>query len=471
MHATQITIIGGGFCGIMTAIHLMQNHDIALDIHLINKDNPLARGVAYNPHTASLLLNVPNGKISALENEPSHFLNWLINDQPQLAGIANLECMFATRQQYGRYLTCLWNEALKNRPGTVTITTYEDEAYDLQKEDGRFHLFLRHHPMITADVVVLATGNEVPRLPGGVPAAFGNSKRYAGNPWKKDCLENLDPKADLLIIGNGLTMVDTVIGLVEKDFKGKIYTISPNGYQLKPSAETKPIYGDADPKELMKNSPSLLTIVKYINRHRKAAKLKDQSFFKVLDDLRPYNQQIWRSFTTGEKKSFIKHFANMWNTTRHRLPVPMFDLMETLRANGKLLNIKGKIKAITETNNKLLVTLNCGGEIKTISVQRSINCTGPAGDLKFSQNELLQNLAVNGLVCADALGMGINADPENGMVIGAGGDHIPNLFVTGSNLKGILMETTAVPELRLQARKLATHLIENCRMELHPQQM
>ena len=470
MQKTQITIIGGGFCGIMTAVHLLQDHRAAFDLHIVNKGNPLAKGVAYNPHTPGLLLNVPNGKISAFDDQPDHFADWLVNDKPQLTGMSNLGDMFATRQQYGRYLAGVWSGALNNMPADVTVTTYDDEAYDIAKDGDRFRVFLRQHEAITTDLLVLATGNVVPQLPKGLKA-LANSKRYFGNPWRKDSIENLDPKADVLIAGNGLTMVDTVIGMVEKGFNGKIYTVSPNGYQLKPSTETKPAYRGADPKQLMKNSPSLLNIVKYLNKHRKKAWHADQSFFKVIDDLRPYNQQIWRSLSIAEKKQFAKHFATMWNTARHRLPVSMFDLMQKLQTEKRLVTLKGQITTVIETNNKALVTVNCSGETKIIGVQRVINCTGPGSDLKLSPNELLRNISTNGLICPDALGMGINADQENGMVINAGGELIPNLFVVGTNLKGTLFESTAVPELRAQAEKLSRYLSEKCHFQRYHQQM
>lgn len=45
-------------------------------------------------------------------------------------------------------------------------------------------------------------------------------------------MRDLDNVSNVLIIGNGLTMVDTVIGLTDNGFHGKIYSISPNGLAM-----------------------------------------------------------------------------------------------------------------------------------------------------------------------------------------------------------------------------------------------
>ena len=119
----------------------------------------------------------------------------------------------------------------------------------------------------------------------------------------------------------------------------------------------------------------------------------------------------------------------------------------------------------------MLVTLDCGGELKLLTVQRIINCTGPESNPKLSSNALLRTLAGSGLICADDLGMGIKANPSDGCIISLSGEHKPNLFTIGSNLKGILWESTAVPELSVQAKNLAALLAEKARLHQLDSQM
>src|SRR6266496_3394971 len=85
-------------------------------------------------------------------------------------------------------------------------------------EDGSF---------LHANIVVLATGNTKPAELKIAHSSFPESKKYFSNPWTKECVSDLETTKDILIIGNGLTMIDTVLGLLENGFKHTIHTISP----------------------------------------------------------------------------------------------------------------------------------------------------------------------------------------------------------------------------------------------------
>jgi uncharacterized NAD(P)/FAD-binding protein YdhS len=202
-------------------------------------------------------------------------------------------------------------------------------------------------------------------------------------------------------------------------------------------------------------------MLNYINKHRKVAARLGQSPYQIVDALRPHAQKIWQSITAEEKKQFVKRLRHIWESIRHRLPVKMHEFMANMYAQERLVTYKGSILSVNEDGGLVNVTLNCGAELRQLRVQRIINCTGPEGNLERS-NDLLKNMKENGLICADALNLGISAHPDNGRIIRPDGKCRANLFVIGNNLKGVLWESTAVPELRLQAKKLADHLVEEC---------
>ena len=87
-----------------------------------------------------------------------------------------------------------------------------------------------------------------------------------------------------------------------------------------------------------------------------------------------------------------------------------------------------------------------------------INCTGPQESYKTSKSSLFQNLFDRGLVQADELDMGIKVKP-NFSVIDGGGYTSEFLYALGPMLKGSLWETTAVPELRIQALRVAETIL------------
>src|SRR5260370_41403581 len=73
---TTIAIIGGGVSGTLTAFHLVRQGTLARVI-LIEQRPDFGLGLAYSTPSLRHLLNVPAGKISALPDQPDHFLHWL----------------------------------------------------------------------------------------------------------------------------------------------------------------------------------------------------------------------------------------------------------------------------------------------------------------------------------------------------------------------------------------------------------
>jgi uncharacterized NAD(P)/FAD-binding protein YdhS len=91
-----------------------------------------------------------------------------------------------------------------------------------------------------------------------------------------------------------------------------------------------------------------------------------------------------------------------------------------------------------------------------------INCTGPETSIYKSLNPLLNKLAEKNIITADPLELGISTDISTYNIITGEGKKSPNIFTLGTNLKGMLWETIAVPELRLQCKQLSEVLLQAC---------
>src|ERR1700730_7787112 len=97
-----IAIIGGGVSGALTAFYLVRQETRARVI-LIDQRPDFGLGLAYSPPSLRHLLNVPAGKISALPDQPSHFLDWLrAHHDPDATPMT-----FAPRAVFGRYIHSL----------------------------------------------------------------------------------------------------------------------------------------------------------------------------------------------------------------------------------------------------------------------------------------------------------------------------------------------------------------------------
>jgi uncharacterized NAD(P)/FAD-binding protein YdhS len=205
----------------MTAAHLSARGIPSL---LIDGSGRLGRGVAYSTREPVHLLNVAAGKMSAWPDRPDHFASWCGDDEGTI---------FAERRAFGRYL----GEQLAEAP---LVTRVEAMAIDAHRSGESWTLSLSDGAQVEASALVLALGNQPPTpFPGtaGLPPTL-----FVNNPWTDTAHEAVQQAAsaqsDVLILGTGLTMVDTVLSLAAAGHEGRITALSRRG--LMPRAHVHP---------------------------------------------------------------------------------------------------------------------------------------------------------------------------------------------------------------------------------------
>lgn len=452
-----IGIIGAGFSGTMTAVQLIEKSTAPFEIILINEKDTLNKGFAYNPYSDKHLLNVITGKMSAYSNNPDDFLNWVMEKESfkdkDRTLIAN---SFLPRQLYGQYLVDIWNNynriaASKN----ITITVIDSFVIDLETQQDSVTLWLDNDLKLKVDDCIIASGNLVPRNPKIKNTDFYQSKNYFQNPWTIDSVQNINPDIPVLIVGNGLTMVDTVVALMEQGFKNDIYSISPNGFNILPHRHNGLKYTKLT--EEFNDEMSLFEIFKLVKKHIKMAREYGATAEPVIDSLRPYTQSIWKRFSAEEKSIFMSKLRHLWGVARHRIPIHTHDKLQKLRIDGKLHINSGRILNFTEGQDGIIVEYldKKDHTVKTLKVSRIINCTGPETDLNNVEKSFLKNCLLKGILKQDPLKLGITTNTDTYQVIDAQGNPHSNLFTLGGNLKGELWESTAVNELKIQTENLA----------------
>ena len=455
-----IGIIGGGFTGTMTAVQLIDKSTESCEIILINERETLNKGIAYNPYSEKHLLNVIAGKMSAYPDNPDHFLDWVMQkDEFKHKDKTLISNSFLPRQIYGEYLCAIWEEAKKSaKSKQIQITVIDSFVVDLDVSEGAVSLWLDNNQKLNVDECVIATGNHIPRNPKIENMDFYNSPNYFQNPWKIESVKNTNKNLTVLIIGNGLTMVDTVLGLLEQGFKGEIYSISPNGFNILPHRHNGLKYSKL--AEELRDDMNIYELVNLVNKHIKTVREYGVSAEPIIDSLRPHTQKIWQSFSDKEKELFMSRLRHLWGVARHRIPLHSHDKIQQLRIDGKLHINSGKIINITESTESIIVQYfdKKENEIKEINVSRIINCTGPETDLMSLDKSFLKNCLLKGVLTQDKLKLGIKANTEAFQIISSEGKPHTNLYTIGSNLKGELWESTAVNELRGQAEKLSERL-------------
>jgi uncharacterized NAD(P)/FAD-binding protein YdhS len=131
-----------------------------------------------------------------------------------------------------------------------------------------------------------------------------------------------------------------------------------------------------------------------------------------------------------------------------------------MRIDDKLEVIKGKLIDISEDDGSITVEYfnKTSNTQEKIQVGRVINCTGPQVNVQKSTNELLYTLVHKGLIQSDLYRLGIVTTSEY-EIVNANEKVETNLYTLGGNLRGMLWETTAVPELKKQCHDLASILL------------
>lgn len=214
----HVAIIGGGFSGALQAINLVRHGGPRAT--LIERRAVAGRGVAYSAAHPDHLLNVRAGNMSALPDDPDHFVRWLAAAWPGIGG-------FVPRLVYGDYLADLL--ATTRAASGDTLSLHQDEAVDIRLEDAGVRVMLAGGAWIDADVAILAPGNLPPHEPAPLANAALDPDRYAADPWAGDVADGLADTDTVLTLGAGLTMIDIALLLEARGFKGRIVALSRRG--------------------------------------------------------------------------------------------------------------------------------------------------------------------------------------------------------------------------------------------------
>lgn len=450
----RITIIGGGASGTLLAINLLQySSDGSLEINLVEKRASIGRGVAFSTEQDAHLLNVPAAKMGAFPDNVEHFHAWLVEN-----GYSYQPFSFVPRRIFGQYLRENLEKAYEERNPNVNLNIFDDEAVDIAFDESKAQVILRTGDVLYSERVVLAFGNFLPPHPTVEDLSFVNSERYFQDPWSSQLFEKVKTDDSVLVVGTGLSMVDVAIQLFKNGHRGKIQAISTRG--LLPAVHrlgfTYPPFFDE-----LRSYSRITDLLKSVRRHIQKAESDGSDWRAVIDCLRPVTQEIWLGLPIDEKKYFLQHLSRYWNVARHRMPAEAAEILDKMRSTGQLEILKGRLRTIDVNKaDGFDITYRTDGVPNATTADIIVNCIGAETKFDRLDSSLVKNLFASGRLACDSLSQGLDAKPD-GKIVGRNGEISDLLYTLGTALKGILWETTAIPEIRVQARDLAHRLIAN----------
>jgi uncharacterized NAD(P)/FAD-binding protein YdhS len=451
----DLAIVGGGAAGLILLANVFEKATKPYSVVMINAGYPTGRGIAYSTNNANHLLNVRVSRMSAFTHDANHFAKWILS-KPEYSDYHNdnLAELFVPRKMYGEYLDDLLKSILNSDNTNVSFSLIDDEVVDLNKQDDSFKIILKNTPLINSKKVVLCTGNQPPISLPGISSI--QSEKVFINPWDDKSVENIDHEKPVFIVGSGLTMVDTVISLVDQGYKNKIIVVSKHG--VIPMAH--PVLRVAVPHPDKAPASDIHEIYSQLKSRIRSAIDHTEWHEPVLEAVRPFTQKIWQELSIEQKNRFLRHINHRWSKLRHRLPHQVHDLIQTLIDSHQIELYAGKLLNVEENQNELSIKFfdKSTNKEMIVNAQRIINCIGPEGDYDKVESQLLGNMLSHGLISKDPLSLGFNATGD-GRIIDKSGNVQDNLLTIGSGLRGILWESTAIPEIRVQANEMAIKVL------------
>jgi uncharacterized NAD(P)/FAD-binding protein YdhS len=411
--AQHIVIVGGGAAGTLTALHLARDARSETKVTVIEPRAQLGAGIAYGTVDTAHLLNVPASGMSAYDDDPNSFMRW--------AGCSSGD--FIARGRYADYLQA---ELSTHVTGNSHIM-FRHVCTTAERINVGQHGVAAPHTVITsdgqniaADAIVLALGNAAPTTPDWVRTF--TAAPVVADPWAPGALDRIGVNANVLCVGTGLTFVDIALSLARRG--ARVTGVSRHG--LLP--EVHETIGELPRVPAHFRSPG--DVLRWIRTQ--------DGWCAAITALRPTTQLVWRSFSAAQQSQFLRHARRYWDVHRHRMSKVVANELQQLRRSGAVSVQRGDAR---------LAALS--GEYDAV-----VLCTGP-DDAALRNAPLLAGLISDGIACAGPHDMGIATDADTGQLLTADGRLVNRVFAIGTLRRGTLWESTAVPEIRTEARRLA----------------
>ena len=446
MSGKRVIIIGGGASGVILAAHLLRLPDARLQVTIVEPRPEIGRGIAYSTAEPDHILNTRAGSMSAYGEDTEHFWHWLLSS----GASSDMRCSdpfcFVPRSLFGDYLGDLVKPWLApGGDGRLTLVCGEATGVRgtatgvvVDLADGTSHL---------GHAAVLATGHTLPGFAAGSPYVSA---------WSTPAEAGIGKDDPLLVLGTGLSMVDTVIQLVNEGHRGKITALSRRGQLPRVHRRNTPLKIDAADVPF---GTEISYLVRWFRKTAEWATARGGDWRDVVDGIRPHTSRLWQSLSPAARRRFLRHARPWWEAHRHRLPPESDVRLRAAISNGLLDIVCGRFIDFEATPEGAIVRFRRKGSSATdsIAVAKVVDCTGILRDPQQESRGLIAALLADGTARLDPLRIGIDVD-ETCAVIGRSGNVASRIFAIGPVTRPRFWEVTAVPDIRVQCAALATRI-------------
>jgi uncharacterized NAD(P)/FAD-binding protein YdhS len=454
----RIAVIGGGLSAALLLLALLREGGEA-DVAVYEPEAEIGLGLAYGAAAPWHLLNVIATRASLYEGDPDHWRRWACEHGPRLGWpetAAAARTDYLPRRLFGHYVVAELDRA-RHRRGDLHILHHRSAVTDIIATEGRFTVTDTHGRLANFDAVVLATGAPLSPhfdLPG--LADIRTLGLWFDNPWDLAALARIPRNESVLILGSALTMADTVLTLAQQGHRGQIHVLSRHGIvpaarHEQPVLPTGISIDDAVPLSHL------------LQRLRHAVRIHGSARWQgVFEGLRNSTNDLWLALPAETQSRFMRHLKGLWDAHRFRMPPTTAARLDDMRRRDQLQFHKGNLQQVLQQEESISVQYRPRGSFgsATLTVAAIIDCAGPLRPNIDWAGLLQSRLLASGLLAKAPCGTGFAATPQ-GAVRDPAGSVVDGLYLLGPLLRGTLLESTAISELRGQANALAKRLTDD----------
>ena len=456
----RIVIVGAGFTGACAAVQAVRLSRQPLAITLLDPAEQPGRGQAYSSADPDHRLNAPAFVHSMLADDAWHFSRWCVQ-QGTVAGDPQAQrpdgSTYIRRSDFGRYIGDTLRAHSQGWASGATITHRRDTALGMVHDAGLLQVQTASGPPLPADLVLVATGHPLPRLPNpfseGLAAHPAVIEHPLGQPER---VHAIAVDARVLLLGSGLTALDLLSTLVQRGHRGVIEVVSRHGLRPRPqgplpAALQQALRGDlaslppgmvlarlngAAPAYLAAPAlaPDLRLWLRALRAQMRQAQAAGGTWYTAFDDLRDAVWQLWPTLAPAQQRRFVRTLRPWYDVHRYRSAPQNEDIVLDAVAAGRIRFQAARLQSVATASHSAGVTLGLtlrGQSTPTLRhFDAVINCTGQDAASGLVRNPFLAALARGGWVRRDPSGIGIEVDADC-RAVGASGAAQPALRVLG----------------------------------------
>ncbi|MEO8163062.1 MAG: FAD/NAD(P)-binding protein [Ilumatobacteraceae bacterium] len=425
----RVVIVGGGASGTLLAAQVLRKANSPIHVTVVEPRERLGEGVAFSTDFPGHLLNVRAKALSGLVEFPDDFVKWAGIDRDA----------FAPRALYAKYLRHVLDDARGAAANEVKFDHVQAAVASISSPDvgdGKGHeIRCLNGQVLESDLVVLATGNGPPYVPQWFSPEVRGHDRFIADPWAPDSLSRIR-NGTVVTIGTGLTFIDVAVRVLENS-PTNIIGISRHG--LLPTRHTHvehppSVPGMSTPRE----------VLHWLRQNR-------SNWRAAINGLRTRTQDLWMNFSPAQQRQFLRHAMRYWEIHRHRIATEVGIQIDGYLELERIQVVKSGVTGVTVVSPSSLTILTSTGI--AITADWVVLCTSPT-EVGEGTRSIISFLIDNGQAVVGPQGLGLQCNPRSGALIDSLGNLSTTIFTIGPLRRGMLWETTAIPEIHVQADQL-----------------